>query len=193
MSRTAVYKSIYFGIVGLGAVALYVAFFYLPPVAMIALIATLFIPGRILGFFWKDLLRGLHQLKQRNYPESKRCSERFLAELRQKPWLRHFIWLGWGSYSRSPESFALNNLGGAEIGLGEFDSARRHLDASIAADGLNPLPYFNIGVLLAKQGNSEARGWFEKSVELGFSRSVVDRIVMASQARLARSEGGDHS
>ena len=192
MSRTAIYKSVYLGIVGLGTVAVLIAFFRLSLLPKIGLIALLLVPGRILGFFWKDLLRGLHQLEQKNYPEAKRYSQRFVAEIRRKPWLRHFIWLGWSTYSRNPESLALNNLGAAEIGLGELDSARTHLEASIAADKRSPLPYFNIGVLLLKEGNAEAERWFRQAVELGYSRSIVDKIVMASQTRFARREGSDH-
>jgi tetratricopeptide (TPR) repeat protein len=140
-----------------------------------------------LGFFWRDLLRGLRLLNEKQYAESKRHSELFLVDVRQRPWLKKLIWLGSGSYSRDPEAMALNNLGAAEIKLGDVDSAREHLDASIAVDSLNPLPFFNIGSLYTVLGDQDAAAtWFKKAVALGYSQSIVDRIVMSSQRRFAK-------
>src|SRR5215469_16464339 len=146
MSRTTLYKGLYFGIVGLGALTLVcaVVFFRLSPLCVAIAVALLLIPGRVLGYFWRDLLRGLRLLNEKKYGESRRHSELFLIQVQQKPWLKKLIWLGSGSYSRDPESVAMNNLGAAEIGIGDLGSARIHLEASIAVDRQNPLPYFNL-------------------------------------------------
>jgi hypothetical protein len=109
MSRTTLYKGLYFGIVGVGAVAVLCAIvlFQLSPLSIAAIIVLLLIPGRILGYFWRDLLRGLRLLKEKRYAESKRHSEIFLLQVKQRPWLKKLIWLGSGSYSREPGCLAL--------------------------------------------------------------------------------------
>jgi tetratricopeptide (TPR) repeat protein len=192
VSRTSWYKAVYFGIVGGGAaLAIWITVhFHLTAVGLLLLAAVLLLPGRILGFFWRDLLRGLRLLNSKQFVESKRHSELFLHSLEQRPWLKNLIWLGSGAYSRDPEALALNNLGAAEIMLGEFDSAREHLSASISVDSLNPLPFFNMGNAYAAVGDiQEATTWFNRAVALGYSRSIVDRIMMSAQGRFAERDG----
>ncbi len=192
VSRTSMYKGFYFGMVGgLAALSIWIVLrFHLPAVGVLVLAIGLLLPGRILGFFWRDLLRGLRLLNERNFAESRRHSELFLAHLKQRPWLKSLIWLGSSTYSRDPEALALNNLGAAELMLGELDAARKHLNDSIAVDGQNPLPFFNMGNLyVALDDQESAASWFSKAVALGYSKSIVDRIVMSSQKRFAESDG----
>lgn len=196
MTRTSRYKAIYFAEVAIGAALVVgvVCHFRLSlPVAALLLLSLL-IPGRILGFFWRDLLRGLRLLKAKDYLESKRHSELFLATIQCEPWRKKLIWLGSGTYSRDPEALALNNLGAAEIGLGEFDAAKRHLEASMKVDPLNPLPTFNLGVMYRALGDeSQAALWFREASRLGYSNTILDRIVVSSQDRFAKMDGGGHS
>jgi hypothetical protein len=192
MTRTSKYKVFYFCLVGGGAsLSTWIVLrFHLTTVGILVLTVVLLLPGRILGFFWRDLLRGLRLLNERKFEQSKRHSELFLADLKQRPWLKRLIWLGSGTYSRDPEAMALNNLGAAELMLGEFDAARDHFNESIAVDRLNPLPFFNMGNLYTALGEREsAAGWFSRAVALGYSKSVVDRIVMSSQKRFAANDG----
>ena len=74
MSRTTLYKGVCFGLLfGVGAIAFgALAYFRFSPVAFVILFVALLIPGRILGFFWRDLLGGLRLLNARDYAESKR-------------------------------------------------------------------------------------------------------------------------
>jgi tetratricopeptide (TPR) repeat protein len=192
MSRTTFYKGIYFGLaLGAGAISLAVLLHYhFSLTAIVAVVFALLLPGRILGYFWRDLLRGLRLLNTREFTASKLCSQRFLTEVQSKPWLKNMIWLGSVSYSRDPEALALNNLGAAELGLGEFELARQHLDGAIAVDHLCPLPYYNIGALLRASGMSEeARQWFEQAARLGYRRSISNKIVTAAQTRFANTDG----
>ena len=192
MSRTSRYKATYFAIVIAGTFLLLwgIVHFHPSALAIVCVVIALLIPGRVLGFFWRNLFRGLHLLNAKDFVGSKRHSELFLNQLRDRRWLKKLIWLGTSTYSRDPEALALNNLGAAEIGLGEFESARGHLDASIAVDGENPLPYFNIGVLLCAEGElAEARKWLSDAVARGYSQGLTDRIIAASQARFALTEG----
>lgn len=192
MTRTSMYKSAYFGMLVLGvALSLWIVFYFRLTIAGVLMLAVvLLLPGRVLGFFWRDLLRGLRLLHEKQYAQSKRHSELFLTKVKEQPWLKKLIWLGSGAYSRDPEAMALNNLGAAELKLGEFDHAKAHLAASIAVDGLNPLPYFNMGVLYSIFGDRDAAiGCFDKAVSLGYSRSAVDKFFLNSQKRFAESDG----
>jgi tetratricopeptide (TPR) repeat protein len=192
MNRTNLHKIIYFSVVALGALIILWLFyrFKLNPFETVLLVIVLLIPGRILGFFWKDLLRGLRLLNAKKYSESKIYSERFLETLSKKPWLKHLIWFGSSTYSRNPKALALNNLGAAEFGLNDFTSARLHFEESITVDGQNPLPYFNMGLLTKAQGDlSEAKSWFEKAANRGFSKNIIDQIISTSQARFAFTDG----
>ena len=123
MSRTAIYRSMYFGfLAAYVAIALWVVIrFHIAPLAIFIVAGALLIPGRILSFYWRDLLQGLRLLNQGKYAQSKARSETFLAQLQAKPWIRRLIWVSGSRYSRNPEVWALNNLGAAEMRLGEID------------------------------------------------------------------------
>lgn len=199
MTRTARYKLIYFAIVaggslaGLAAVLLSKLTF---PYNLIwlALAVLLLIPGRIQGYFWSELLAGLHHLKHRNYTTSKVHSERFLVQLQERPWLKKLIWLGTSSYSRNVEAMARNNLGAAMMELGEIDGAKEQLNHAIALDAEFPMPYQNMGTLLLRSATTkEALPWLEKATTLGFAGDWSDRTVRAAQHRHAARSTTDKS
>ena len=188
MTRTDVLKGVYFarwgGIVALGlcAAAASQRGAALAAAACGVAFLALLLSGRVQAVFWSELLAGLHDLNRRDYRASKVHSERFLARLHDRPWLRYLIWLGAGSYSPSVEATALNNLGAAELGLGEIESARAHLNQSIATDPQCPLPYRNMGILVRLTESPEAaRPWFDRAAALGLRGDWSDRVVQASQ------------
>lgn len=192
MTRTTFYKAQYFAtILGVGSIALLILIRY--RFSAISILLTLFllmVPGRILGFYWRNLLRGLRLLNARQFEESRRHSELFLEELRQRPYLKYFVWLGSSTYSRNPKVLALNNLGAAESGLGRFDAAKSHLEMAIDIDPKCPLPFFNMGIIHAKAGELEkATRHFEEAARLGYTNSLSDKIVRGSQNRFARTSG----
>ncbi len=173
MSRTAIYRSRYFGfLVAYVAIAVWVVIrFDIAPLAILLVAGTLLIPGRILSFYWRDLLQGLRLLKEGKYAQSKARSESFLSQLQAKPWIRRLIWVSGSPYSRNPEVWALNNLGAAEMRLGEIDSARQHLQRAIELDSECPLPYFNMGILLVTTGKvGEAEEWFAAAASRGYKK-----------------------
>jgi len=192
VTRTGAYKSIHFSILGGGLFLIGVAALTnrnghgtLALTAILA-VALLLLPGRVLAYFWSDLLAGLYHLNQRNYLASKEHSERFLAQLHDKPWLRKMIWLGTSTYSRDAEVLARNNLGAAMMKLGEVDPAKEQLSRAIALDPQCPLPYRNMGVLILNLATyAEAMPWFEKATEMGLKYDWTDGLVIASQRRNA--------
>lgn len=158
-----------------------------PATALGVLFVALLLSNRIQAHFWIELLAGLRALDQRDYAASKVHSERFLAQLRERPWLKRLIWLGPSSYALSAEALALNNLGAAEMGLGEFDAARARFDQAIALDPQGPLPYRNKGALILRTASSaEALPWLQKAEALGLREDFTDRWMMSSQWRNAK-------
>jgi len=86
---------------------------------------------------------------------------------------------------------ALNNLGAAEIRLGEVDPGRGHLDQAIRLDPLCPLPFYNLGLLAEAEGDAEEAGrCFATAARLGYARGRSDGIVIRSQTRFAERSGG---
>ena len=89
---------------------------------------------------------------------------------------------------------ALNNLGAAEIGLGEMDAAKVHLEEALAEDPQSPLPVFNLAVWHRKMGlDADASFWLLRSRQLGYSASTIDRLVRSSQTRFAALDGAGTS
>jgi len=188
MTRTDALKGVYVaraaGIVGFGIGAAVAGQNGTITLAVLCgvLFFALLLSGRVQAYFWSELLAGLHDLNRRDYPASKSHSERFLAQLHDGPWLKHLIWFGTSSYSLSVEALALNNLGAAELVLGEADAARAHLNEAIAKDPKFPLPYRNMGLLIQSTASTEeARPWFEKAIALGLRGDWSDRVARASQ------------
>lgn len=192
MSRTSLRKAAYFGIVGGGViVGVWAVRHFQPNAAQVfGVILLCFIPGRILGFFWRDLLRGLRLLKAHQYEESIQYSEAFLYQLKLRPWIRHLIWLGTGTCSRDAEALALNNLGAAEVALGRWEAARLHLNASLSKDSENPLLYHNLSRLAKAEGRlPEAERFAGEAKKRGLTFGFIDQIIMSSQDRLSKSVG----
>lgn len=188
ITRTDILKGVYVaraaGILGFGlaAAAAYQRGAALPALASGVFFLLFLLSGRVQAAFWAELLAGLHYLNRRDYSASKTHSERFLARLHSRPWIKHLIWLGTSSYSLSAEAMALNNLGAAELALGELDAARGHLREAIACDAKCPLPYRNMGILVRHTESLEAaRPWFEKAIALGLRGDWSDRAAKASQ------------
>jgi hypothetical protein len=186
----------YFSVVGVGTTLFVWAWltFHLSAVAIAVLIVALLLPGRILGFFWRDLLTGLRLLNEGKFEASADHSKRFLGTLVRRPWIRHLIWLGSGTYSRDPKSLALNNLGAAEMFLGNFDGAEQHLEESRRTDSENPLPCFNLAQLYMILGEpSRANEFLLEAKRLGYSRDLSDKLIHAAQARFAYTDGRRNS
>jgi tetratricopeptide (TPR) repeat protein len=199
MTRTDVLKGVYAGrlaglvLFGLGAMLAFRNGATLAGGLLGVLFVVVALSGRVQAFFWSELLAGLHHLNLRDYGASKAHSERFLTQLRGRPWLKRLIWLGSSSYSLNAEVLGLNNLGAAELALGEIDAARAHLNQAIALDPQCPLPYRNLGMLaLQTASKEEAAPLFEQAAKLGLRGDWTDKVVMTSQRRnAALSTTGD--
>jgi ATP-dependent Clp protease adapter protein ClpS len=192
LSRTARRKIRYFAAItfGFGALLWCIWRYRLDSAAVVLIVLALLVPGRILGYFWRDLLTGLRLLRERQFAQSARHTKKFLEDIGRRPWIQHLTWLGSGTYSRNAKAMALNNLGAAEMLLGEFAAARDHLEQSSRLDGENPLPYFNLAKLEMILGNeAKSRDNLEQAKRRGYMKILSDRLVQSAQSRFAVVEG----
>jgi tetratricopeptide (TPR) repeat protein len=196
VSRTARRKLYYFSFFAIGTSLLVGAIlhFHLSGLKIALLVIALIIPGRILGFFWGDQLAGLRLLKEGRFEESARHSKRFLDLLARRRWIRHLIWLGMGTYSRDPQSLALNNLGAAEMFLGNFADAKQHLEESRKLDDENPLPYFNLAQLhMILEEPSKAQEFLALAKRRGYPRGLSDKLIHGAQSRFSYTDSARKS
>jgi hypothetical protein len=125
MSRTARRKLHYFSTVAIGTCLLVSAILYfkLSALEIAFLVIGLLIPGRILGFFWRDQFAGLRLLNERHFEESALHSKRFLDLLARRQWIRH------GPVLIGPDAVFV---------LGDFR------DNSLDSRRWGPIPIFNL-------------------------------------------------
>jgi hypothetical protein len=116
--------------------------------------------------------------------------ERFLADVRARPWLKPMIWLSWSIYTPKVEAMTLNNIGAANLALGHLEESERAISEALALDREYPLPHFNMAVLHELRGNRIlAEQSLAESKRLGYFGGTIDSIVKRAQSLLARVEG----
>ncbi len=148
------------------------------------------IPGRVQGYFWRSFFRGRRALGAGHFEAAIEHFESFLDQLKRRPWLKSLVWLAGAIYTRDIEVMALNNLGTAQLQLGNWASAVEYLECARGKDPESPLPYFNLAVLAQAGGEEEeARRLLRRATELGYRRTSVDRLIHTAGAVLARVEG----
>ena len=193
MTRPLQSKLLYVTVLLLLGSGVFVAYWMIPydkSLVLIVAVTLLLIPGRIQGFVFRDHYRGRRLLGAGRAEEAVQCSRRFLAQIREKPWKKRFIWFTWGVYSWDVEAMTLNNMGAAFLNMGEFEDAEAYLRQALAVDPKYGVPYFNLAVLAAVQGNEKtARKHAGQAESLGYRRTRLDRVVHLAQAVLAEVEG----
>lgn len=96
------------------------------PLALLIVIVVASIPGRLQGFFYRDLFSGRRLLEGGRPADALVCFDRFLATLRAAPWRKHLLWLAFSVYTIDAEAMTLNNIGVAHLTQGRLD-LQRHL------------------------------------------------------------------
>lgn len=192
MSRTTKYKLTHLLLIG-GGVGTFAATYvhFRPPVPIVILVVVLFLlPSRIQGLFWRDFFRGRRLLDMGDTQSATVHLLRFLEQLRERPGLRHLIWLSGSAYTRDVEAMALNNLGAARMQQGDFAAARTAFEHAIRRDSEYPLPFFNLAQLARATGQKEdAEKYLLRARALGYSQVMPDRLLSSTGALLARIEG----
>ena len=192
MNRSLRYKILFivYVVVLLGIAGLCILYFKLSTGGILLLALLFLIPGRIAGFFWRDFYRGRKLASMGAWEDAIGYFERFLADVKSRPWLKHMIWFAWGTYTRDIEVMTQNNLGAMQLNLGRLDEAEPHFRAAGELDPEAPLPRYNLAMLEQMRGNTEqAKSLLNEVQRLGYSNTGYDKLIQAAGEALAKIEG----
>jgi len=184
MTRTARYKLGYVAVLLIVALALGAVIVSLGggPVVMLATGLLLLIPGRIQGFYYRDLFAARRLLDSGKPEEAILSLERFVKSIEQHPSRSKLLWLAWAIYTPDVLAMAMNNLGAAHLELGQLDAAEQAFAGALAKDPLYPLPYFNLAIVHELRGNRlEAAAAAERARQLGYTGGTLDKVIHKSQ------------
>jgi len=158
--------------------------------AWILLGGALMIPGRIAGYYWRSLFRGNRCINEGRFQDAIDYLERFLGELKDRPWIRKLHWATGMIYTQNVEAMARANLGVAHINLGDLEAAEAQLNASLELDPENPFVYYNRAVLLYERGEPDAaKEALERARTLGYAQNAIDTLIASTSKAYARIEG----
>jgi tetratricopeptide (TPR) repeat protein len=148
------------------------------------------VSGRIQGFYYRDFFTGRRLLDAGKFAEAIPYIERFLESIRQHPKRELLLWLSWSIYTPSVVAMAINNIGVAQLNLGDVDTAESNFLRALARDPLYPLPHFNMAIVQELRGNRNgALAAIATARQLGYMGGTIDVIINKSQSLLARIEG----
>ena len=192
MNRTLRYKILFIAsiILLLTVAGFCIVYFQLSPGGILLLALLFLIPGRVAGFFWRDFYRGRRLASMGAWEDAIEYFERFLADVKKRPWIKHMIWFAWGTYTRDIEVMTQNNLGAMKLNLGRLDDAEPHFQAASELDPEAPLPRYNLAMLEQMRGNTEkAKLLLREAQRLGFSNTGYDKLIQSAGEALANIEG----
>jgi len=159
------------------------------PWVVFTIVLVLLLPGRIQGLLFRDLFRGRRDL-DRNSPESALGHfNSFLTTIRAQPWRKPALWLSWSIYTPNVEAMTQNNIGAAQLNLGNLDSAQAALNTALSLDPQYPLPHANLALVAALRADSgTAEHHLVAARRLGYKGAGLDRFVSKTQSGLAAVE-----
>jgi tetratricopeptide (TPR) repeat protein len=159
------------------------------PWVVFTIVLVLLLPGRIQGLLFRDLFRGRRDL-ERNRPESAlRHFNSFLTAIRAQPWRKPALWLSWSIYTPNVEAMTQNNIGAAQLNLGNLDSAQDALNTALSLDPLYPLPHANLALVAALRADRDtAAHHLDAARRLGYKGAGLDRFASKTQSVLAAVE-----
>lgn len=157
--------------------------------AVLALILVLLIPGRAQGLLFRDLFRGRRALDRGDPNLALVHLNQFLVTIRAQPWRKPLLWLSWSFYTPSVEAMALNDIGTAQLALGDIDAAEVAWRAALDLDSQYPIPHANLALVAATRNDtSAANQHLEAARRLGYSGAGFDRFARKTQSILAAIE-----
>jgi len=156
-------------------------------VATIVLI--LLIPGRVQGLLLRDLFRGRRDLDRNDAESALTHFNSFLSTIKAQPWRKPALWLSWSLYTPNLEAMTRNNIGSAQLTLGDLASAEEAWNAALVLDPLYPLPHANLALVAATRDDKVAtRRHLDAARALGYKGAGFDRFVHKTQSILAMVE-----
>jgi tetratricopeptide (TPR) repeat protein len=187
MNRTRRYQLLY-GLAMLVLAALaFLVYLGTGVAGLVALAVLLIVPGRIGGYYLKDLFRSRGLFSEGRFNEAIDAGKAFLADLQRQPWRRHYIYCHFGFYTWDVEAMAYNNVGAARMELGELDQAERDFRYAWQKDPEYPLPPFNLAIIAHVRGDAaEGEGLITVAAEKGYTGGSLDQLVSRVGVAYAR-------
>lgn len=141
-------------------------------------LVAVFAGRRVQYFFWRDHFLGRQHYGMRRWTESLEASQRFLQEAKQKPWLRHLVWLNFMVTSRDIVAVTQNNVACVYMALADRAQAESYIDEALKRDSLYPVPHLNRAKILiwAKQDDA-ARAELAECRRLGYRDYSWEKLV----------------
>ena len=156
---------------------------------IVAVVVVLLVPGRIQGLLFRDHFRGRRDLDRQDPAAALAHFNAFLATVQAQPWRKLVLWLSWSFYTPSVEAMTWNNIGAAQMGLGDKAAAEAAWSEALALDPKYPVPHANLALIAATRGDQvAAERHLEKARALGYSGEAFDRFVHKTQSILATVE-----
>lgn len=148
-------------------------------------------PGRLQGYLYREHFKGRKLMLNKQYKQALVEFKNFLSKLEHKKWLKKTIWLGGFVYTKDIEAMSLNNAGACFLELGELENSKSYLESALMLDNEYAIPYFNLAIINELEGNHQlAVTNLNRSIELGFSNTSIDQVLIKAQELYARIEGG---
>jgi tetratricopeptide (TPR) repeat protein len=144
------------------------------------LIATLLclLPRRIVDYYWRDFMQGNHYLDKQKYSRSIAHNQKFLVQLKRKPWIKHLIWIAPSFWTISTYAMTLNNLGLALLNHEDCEQAQEAFLKALEYDPQYALPHYNLAAIAVTQLNFEsAIEHLKLSKRLGFSHKACNELL----------------
>lgn len=156
------------------------------PLAVICVAVALLIPGRLNAVAFRSFYLGRKAMGDQRFSDAIQLFGQFRRDIRKAPWKKQFIWCAWPIYTLDVEAMTSNNLGAANLELGRWDEAERHLGEALERDSGYSIPHFNLAVLAKLRGEEAlANEHAAESARLGFRGSASDRIATKAAALYA--------
>jgi hypothetical protein len=192
MSRTTLLKWCYAVI----TVSAFFAGFYLvaskiipSSTGAILVAAVLLVPGRIVGYVWRDFLQGKRHADAKRWEEAAPLFESFLNRLQRTPSIGRLIWISPSIYTVSASAMAMNNLGVCHLERGHLALAKDHLLGALKMDDRYPLPHHNLAIVAAlEKDETSMRRYVSEARRLGYKGSTMDMILQKTKEIYARME-----
>ena len=159
------------------------------PWLVVIVVLVFLVPGRVQGLLFRDLFRGRRDLDRNDAASALTRFNLFLSTIKAQPWRKPALWLSWSLYTPNVEAMTQNNIGSAQLSLGNLASAEEAWNAALALDPLYPLPHANLALVAAARDDKAAtRLHLDAARALGYSGAGFDRFVHKTQSILATVE-----
>lgn len=151
--------------------------------------AVLLVPGRVVGYVWRDFLQGKRHADANRWEEAIPLFESFLNRLKGTPSIGWLIWISPSLYTVDAGAMVLNNMGVCHLETGRLALAKEHLLGALKKDERNPLPHHNLAIVAAlEKDEGSTHRHVSEAQRLGYKGSSMDMILQKAKEIYARVE-----